>query len=154
MFATALFILMAVGTWIWERGLSAEKRDKYHAEIESHDMVPRTRRDMVTFVALMLLLGAGWELLYRGYLMLVLAPLLGTTGAVIVAVVAYGAAHGYKTRGQFIASIVSAFLFTLGYVLTHSLWWLIVIHILLPLYGTASGYITLRAAGRLAPRPA
>jgi membrane protease YdiL (CAAX protease family) len=84
------------------------------------------------------------QLLYRGFLMLVLTP-----GAVILAALAYGAGHGYKSRGQFAGSIVSAFLFTIGYVLTGSLWWLMLLHMGLPLFGLISSSRARKAAQRL-----
>lgn len=62
-------------------------------------------------------IGIGWELLYRGFLLLALAPWLGTWGAVVLAAVAYGAAQGYKSPGQ----------------LTGSLWWLMLLHVAMPL---------------------
>jgi hypothetical protein len=48
--------------------------------------------------------------------------------------------HGYQGVGKMAASIVSALLFTLAYVLTGSLWWLMLLHVLLPLYMGLSGY--------------
>jgi membrane protease YdiL (CAAX protease family) len=47
------------------------------------------------------MLGAGWELLYRGFLLLVLTPSIGAWGAVAVSGLSYGAAHGYKNPKQF-----------------------------------------------------
>lgn len=74
-------------------------------------------------------------MLYRGYLWWILAPLLGSVGAVLVMGLSYGLAHGYRGRGALAASVVSALLFAAAYALTHSLWWLIVIHTGLPLVG-------------------
>ncbi|UUZ47953.1 CPBP family intramembrane metalloprotease [Massilia sp. B-10] len=93
-----------------------------------------------------LFIGVGWELLYRGFLMLVLPGVLGTVGAILATSIAYGVSHGYKNRGQFVGSIISAFLFTMGYVLSHSLWWLIVLHLLAPVYMGIMGYRVLKAA--------
>jgi hypothetical protein len=51
----------------------------------------------------------------------------------VVAATAYGGAHGFRDIRQFGGSVVSALAFTMGYALTHSLWWLILIHTALPL---------------------
>lgn len=75
---------------------------------------------------------AGWEILYRGFILL-LTPNTGLPIAITISALAYGIAHGYRSPKQLIASIVSAFAFTIAYALTHSLWWLIVIHAGLPL---------------------
>jgi membrane protease YdiL (CAAX protease family) len=107
-------------------------------------MLPKTRGERAAFVAVMLVVGAGWELLYRGYLLWALEPKLGTIAAVLVASCAYGAAHGYRGRGPFIGAMAGALAFTLAYALTRSLWWLMLLHMGLPLVGLLAG----RAAGR------
>lgn len=123
--------------------VSPEKAADMRARAESNDMMPRTLRELKLFMLATLFIGAGWELLYRGFLTLVLAPFIGVWGAVIVAGLAYGAAHGYRSAGQLAASIISALLFGAGYVLTGSLWWLIAVHIGLPLLGAINSYTIL-----------
>jgi membrane protease YdiL (CAAX protease family) len=151
----AVVVLMSV-PFIWsaisDRKKEQAKKDKEFAELEALDAIPRTSRELWGFVLVVFCMGIGWELLYRGYLMLVLPPVTGTTGAVILTALAYGIGHGYKSRNQFIGSIVSAFLFTLAYVFTGSLWWLMLLHVCLPLYGVVTGYVMLkkRAALQLA----
>ena len=72
-------------------------------------------------------------MLYRGFLLWWLTPLVGIIGAVVLASLAYGLAHGWKSRWEGLGSIASAFLFTIGFAVTGSLWWLIAIHTGLPL---------------------
>ncbi|MYM24343.1 CPBP family intramembrane metalloprotease [Duganella sp. FT135W] len=100
--------------------------------------MPADADELRLFAILVLSLGAGWELLYRGFLLLVLTPYIGTWGAVAVSGLTYGAAHGYKNPRQFTLSVVSALLFAAGYALSGSLWWLMVIHIGMPLSGAVS----------------
>lgn len=97
--------------------------------------MPETPAEWRLFLVSMPIIAIAWELLYRGYLVWAIAPSLGAVAAVVLPALAYGVAHGYRGRAQFIGGIVSALLFTLGFVLTHSLWWLIMIHIALPLFG-------------------
>lgn len=52
--------------------------------------------------------------------------------AVVLAAVSYGAGHGYKSFKQFAGSIGVSLAFTIGYALTGSLWWLIVLHAAAP----------------------
>ena len=132
-----------VGTMIWERRLNALKTAEYHAKLRKAGILPGSRRELVQFVLLMILMGTGWELLYRGYLMLVLPPAFGTQAAVAIAALAYGAGHGYSNWKQFVGSIVAAFLFTIGYVFTGSLWWLMLLHVSLPLTGMVSAKLSL-----------
>jgi membrane protease YdiL (CAAX protease family) len=145
-----LFVAGWVGTLIWERTLNEEKTAKYHADLRALEHIPKTRNELWGFLLLTICMGIGWELLYRGFLMLVLPPLTGTAGAVILSAVAYGVGHGYSNPKQFVGSIVSAFLFTIAYVLTNSLWWLMLLHVLLPLLGICTAYIALNKAPRTA----
>jgi membrane protease YdiL (CAAX protease family) len=121
------------------------KLAKQRVDLEGEKLFPETPVETAWLVAMMLLIGAGWELLYRGYLIWALAPAAGIAGAVIVASLAFGVGHGFQSWSRFLGSIVSAFAFTLAYVLTGSLWWLMIVHIVLPLFGLASYRIAARA---------
>lgn len=76
-----------------------------------------------------------------------LHPITGLSGAVVIAALAYGAAHGFKTAKQFVASIVSALAFTVGYAMTSNLWWLMLLHIGLMLLGALASRALTREAG-------
>jgi membrane protease YdiL (CAAX protease family) len=142
---SALALLaMHFGGLLWERSLAPDKRAaqqvKMREQLKSNDSLPRSADELRAFVLLSLFVGCGWELLYRGFLLLVLPPLTGVAGAVILSAAAYGAAHGYDSIKQFTASVLSAFLFTIAYALTHSLWWLMLIHTALGLFGALASY--------------
>jgi membrane protease YdiL (CAAX protease family) len=126
------------------------KRAEAIEKIRHEEGMPRTRQELRLFILLALCIGAGWELLYRGFLLMALTPWIGVWGAVMVAAVAYGAAHGYRNAKQFIGSIGMSLLFTVGYVLTESLWWLMLLHAGLPLL-TAIGHIKIRNAEAVPP---
>lgn len=144
LFVVVLMIVVFVWSAIADRKKDQQKKDEEFAELEALGGVPKTGAELRGYVLLSFCLGTGWELLYRGYLLLVLPPVTGLSGAVILSALAYGIGHGYKSRNQFIGSIVSAFLFTLAYVWTRSLWWLMLLHVYLPLLGVLSGYFMLR----------
>lgn len=138
--AVVALAALHIGGTLYERRMPAEKRAAGEAKMREQQTLPRTRREMALFAVLSVLLGAGWELLYRGFLLLVLTPLTGVAGAVTLSALAYGSGHGYNGLKPFIGSIVAAFAFTLAYVWTGSLWWLMVIHIALPLSAGWSVY--------------
>lgn len=135
-----LIVGLWVGQLVWERRTAPEKLADFRAKMREADMAPENGAQLRRTAGTMVFVSVAWELLYRGFLMLVLPPVTGTAGAVVLAAVSYGVAHGYQSRGQFIGSIVSAFLFTLAYVATDSLWWLMVVHASLPLFGVLSAY--------------
>lgn len=137
--SATVLLALCIGGEIWERGLAPDKRAAQQASIkarlESTDSLPRTHEELRLFAVQTLFVACGWELLYRGFLLLVLAPVTGVPGAVILSAMAYGAGHGYRNIKQFSANIVSAFMFTIAYALTHSLWWLMLIHIAMGMLG-------------------
>ena len=108
------------------------------------ELLPETPGEMRLFPLVCLAAGCGWEILYRGFLLLYLQPVTGLWGAVILASSAYGAAHGFKGVQPFAASILSALAFTIGYVATASLWWLMLLHTSLMILGA----LTSRALSR------
>lgn len=119
--------------------ITPEERIKQEARLrESSFAIPRTRTETLAYLVTMVGMTATWELLYRGYLLLVLTPVTGLPLAVVLAAVSYGAGHGYKNARQFFGSIAAAFAFTIGYAVSGNLWWLIVLHAAAPvamLYG-------------------
>lgn len=134
--AVAMTVLLA-GSYIQTARMTPEKAALMLEKGRDAGM-PTTPAEVRLFFPLAVMIGAGWELLYRGFLLLVLTPWIGGWGAVAVSGLAYGAAHGYKNPKQFALSIASALLFATGYLLSGSLWWLMVIHIAMPLSGVVS----------------
>ncbi len=116
-----------------ERNMTPAQRARQEAQVrELPFAMPRTPLESAVYLATTVCMTAMWEVLFRGYLLLVLPPLTGLPLAVGLAAVAYGAAHGYKTLQQFLGSIAASFAFTIGYALTGNLWWLIVLHAAAP----------------------
>lgn len=138
--AIALLVGLVVVATIAKRKHEGRNNDKGAERFSRNQMLPRTRHELSLFLVFALLAGCGWELLYRGFLIWFLVPYVGTIVAVCIAALAYGAAHGYKNRKQFLASTISAFAFTVAFVLTGSLWWLMLIHTAVGFAGGIAGY--------------
>lgn len=134
--AVAMTVLLVGGAIQTARMPPAKARETLDQGADAG--MPTSAAELRLFLPLAVMIGGGWELLYRGFLLLVLTPYIGGWGAVAVSGLAYGAAHGYKNPKQFSLSVASALLFAAGYLLSGSLWWLMVIHIVLPLSGAVS----------------
>ncbi|MEO5492865.1 MAG: CPBP family intramembrane glutamic endopeptidase [Sphingomonas sp.] len=104
-----------------------------NVEAARKELMPETLKERRLFLLFILAAGFGWEILYRGYLLYYLQPHVGLWGAVAVAALAYGVAHGFKSPRQVSGSIAAALAFTIGYAATGSLWWLMLLHSGLPL---------------------
>lgn len=134
--ASAVLIMLGlagIGSLIERRKTPQAQAESEAKLLDSHFPWPTSRAETVAFVASMSLMTAGWEILYRGFILLFLVPYTGLPIAVAASSLAYGMAHGYESRKQLFASIISALVFTSGYALTGSLWWLMLIHAGLPI---------------------
>ena len=119
--------------------LLLKPRRRSAREQEAMAELPQSRDETLAYLAFTPFAGFGWEVLYRGFLLWWLTPLVGLVGAVAIASIAYGLAHGWNGWAKGLGSILSAFLFTVGYAVTGSLWWLIAVHTALPLIGLLAG---------------
>lgn len=131
-------VLPLGGLWLVANVIEQRKTPEARAEserkvLDSSFPWPRNGSEILAFIMSMSIMTAAWEILYRGFILLLLTPHTGLPLAIAVSALAYGIGHGYKNPKQLFASIVSAFVFTIAYAMTHSLWWLIVIHAGLPL---------------------
>jgi membrane protease YdiL (CAAX protease family) len=129
--AAVAMAALLIGSCIHTDRMPPEKRQELLTKSRDGG-IPTNAAEMRLFAVLVVFIGAGWELLYRGFLLLALTPYIGTWGAVAVSGLAYGSAHGYKSPKQFGFSVLLALLFATAYTLSGSLWWLMVIHIVLP----------------------
>lgn len=148
--AVAFFLVLAVVEAVMQHKGRAANEAKARKKLAGNAMLPRNRRELMLFLGFALLAGCGWELLYRGFLMWFLIPHVGAIGAVCIAALAYGVSHGYKNRMQFLGSVAAAFAFTLAFVLTGSLWWLMLIHTVAAVVG---GFGSYRLASRMGAEP-
>jgi len=129
----AVIILIALAL---SRNKKSKPSQKEGIEAVRREIFPETPSEMKLFLLLSLAVGGGWEILYRGFLLYYLPSTIGLWGAIIIAAFAYGVAHGFKTPKQFAGSIVSALAFTIAYAATSNLWWLMLIHIGIMLFGS------------------
>lgn len=127
--AVTILGLLGIGT------AAMKARGGSEASAAAEAVMPRTPAETRLFIVFAVAAGIGWELLYRGFLLWALTPLIGLAGAVIVAAIAYALGHGSRDTRSLVGSTISSFLFTIGFALTGSLWWLIILHIGLPLVG-------------------
>jgi membrane protease YdiL (CAAX protease family) len=125
--------LWAIGSVIERRKTPQAREEDERKMLASSSIWPRNLAEAFAFTASMLIVTGGWEVLYRGFLLLVLTPVIGLPLAIAASALAYGIGHGYANPKQLAGSIISAFFFTIAYAWTQSLWWLILIHVFIPL---------------------
>jgi membrane protease YdiL (CAAX protease family) len=121
-------------------GKAAAERDA----MEAAGLLIGGRGELALYVLLMGLIALSGEVLFRGFLLWAFRPLVGLVGAVILAALAYGAAHGFQDWKGALRSTLSAFVFTIAYAMTRSLWWLMLVHGFAGVFGGWSGYRLVR----------
>jgi membrane protease YdiL (CAAX protease family) len=93
-------------------------------------LLPRTRDEKLVFGLLSIAAGAGEELAYRGYVIPVLAPILGTSAAAVLSTVVFAAMHAYQgPMGIFRTGAMGGVL-AWGFLASGSLWPPILAHTL------------------------
>ena len=123
------------------KSLSPERLKKAMKSIHGIKITPDTRGELALFMLVSLTAGVWEELLYRGFLIWFLAPLVSLSGAVILSSLVFGLGHVYQgLRGVFVTASIGLALAGL-YVLSGTLWWLMAAHALIDIYG---GFVTFR----------
>lgn len=103
--------------------------------MKSDRMLPRTAGEYRLFAAVAVLGSVAEELLYRGFLIWFFAPVVGTFGAVVLSSAAFSLGHVYLGRVGMVRTAAIGTVFGFAFVLTRSLWWLMLAHVTVNLFG-------------------
>jgi uncharacterized protein len=128
------------------RHIPDNRIDIVRARLEKLRIVPETREEFLLFPLMVLVGGIMEELLYRGYLIWLFTPWTGVWGAAILSSLLFGLGHIYQGTPGIVRTGLIGLAFAIGYVLTGSLWWLIVAHIVVNLFGGALAWRMQRLA--------
>ncbi|MEQ9399744.1 MAG: CPBP family intramembrane glutamic endopeptidase [Longimicrobiales bacterium] len=96
-------------------------------------LLPRTAAERRVFAVLSLAAGVGEEIAYRGYAILVLVPMLGGVGALVLTSVVFGLLHAYQGVLGIVRTAVVGGVLGAGLLLSGSLWPCVAAHTLLDL---------------------
>src|SRR5436305_7329563 len=102
-------------------------------------ITPRTRSELAVFLGVAVTAGVWEERLYRGFLMWFLLP-AGVAAAVIGSSLIFGLGHAYQGGRGILVTAAVGLVFAIAYVLTTSLWWLMLAHALVDIYGGIAAY--------------
>ena len=111
-------------------------------------MLPHTALEERWFVALALTAGFCEELLYRGYLAWFFAPWLGSAGAMLLVVVAFGLGHSYQGRRGAIRATLAGAVMAAIVLASDSLVPAMIVHAVVDIGGGTLGYWLLREQGQ------
>ena len=150
-FALALLVgLTMVAQTIGLATASDEKIERAMKAVRRIKITPNTTGELALFM-LMSLSGGVWEeLVYRGFLIWCFVPLVGVAGAAVVSALIFGLAHFYQGARGVVTTSGVGLLFAALYLLTASLWWLMVLHAVMDIAGGITTFRVKRVAARRA----
>jgi len=105
---------------------------------------PRKASELPAFFGVSLTAGFCEELLFRGFLIWALQPLVGLWLAAVLSALLFGAAHAYQGLDGVIRTGLFGLVFTAIVLLTRSLWPAIVLHAVVDAMGGVLAWLVLR----------
>jgi membrane protease YdiL (CAAX protease family) len=145
--AVALIVPLSA-LYVWQASVvarSGRAREKIRRGLSIlESIVPHSGAELAGFVVVALTAGACEELLFRGVLVSVFAPVLTWWGAAAAALVPFGFLHSYQGSDGMIRSATLGGFLTLVWAATGSLWSAIVLHAVIDLGGGLVAWLALR----------
>lgn len=92
------------------------------------ELLPQTGHERRIFGLLSVAAGTGEEFAYRGYIIPVLAPLMGTAGAAVLSTVVFGVLHSYQGVLGIVRTGLMGGILAVGFLASGSLWPSIIAH--------------------------
>jgi len=132
------------------RRLSAAQLDSVRQRfrrMQGGRILPQTRGEHLLFIAMAIIGSTCEELVYRGFLIWFFSPMAGLVCAVLISSIAFGLAHAYLGRLAMVRTGGAGLVLGVAYVLSRSLWWLMLAHILLNLNSWALHWRSQRDLG-------
>jgi uncharacterized protein len=114
---------------------SAERRAHVRRRMERIRIMPQTREEFLLFPLVAISGSVMEELLARGFLIWFITPFAGLWGAALLSSVLFGLLHAYQGWFGILRTALIGLAFAIAYVLTRSLWWLMLAHVALNLFG-------------------
>lgn len=129
--------------------LVAEKLPQLREQMKQIKITPRSRAEFITFFFVSITAGIWEELIYRGFLMWFLTPYVGLVGAVLLSSLIFGSGHIYQGWRGVPRTAAIGLIFAIAYAWSGSLWWVMLAHAILDMYGGILSYMVASADRRL-----
>ncbi len=122
--------VLGVIAWRTREASDDEKREQRDKLGDLAPILPQDDRDLRAFFALSITAGVVEELLYRGFVLWVLAQWMPLWAAVVLSSVAFGLAHSYQGRAGMLRTGAIGLLFAVLFVASGSIWLPMLFHAL------------------------
>jgi len=134
-FALAALLACYYGYALLLGKLTPERREAARKQLDRLRIVPATRAEFLLFPLVAFNGGIMEELVFRGFLIWMFAPFAGLWGAAAVSSLLFGLGHIYQGLFGVARTAVIGLAFAAAYVLTGSLWWLMLAHMMINVFG-------------------
>jgi membrane protease YdiL (CAAX protease family) len=119
---------------LW-RKLPQERVESARRKLDETPFMPETRPQFLLYALMALVASPAEELLFRGFLLWAFAVYGGVWVAALLSSLVFGLGHAYQGWLGLLRTAFIGFVFAIGFVLTRSLWWLMMAHIAVNLLG-------------------
>ncbi|MBI3676423.1 MAG: CPBP family intramembrane metalloprotease [Proteobacteria bacterium] len=150
----ALVILVVASQLFRLPKLVGEKLPKLREQMKEIKITPRSRREFIVFFFVAITAGVWEELLYRGFLLWFLTPYVGLIGAVVLSSLIFGIGHIYQGWRGVPRTAAIGLIFAIAFAWSASLWWVMLAHAILDIYGGIVSYMVAVADRRIAAQAA
>ena len=145
----ALALVIGIAMTAQGFGLASAPREKIEnamKAVHGIKITPNTHGELALFMVMSFTAGVWEELVYRGFLIWFLVPLAGLTGAALISALIFGLAHLYQGVRGLVSTTGIGLIFAVLYLLTGSLWWLMVVHAVMDIAGGITTFQLKRVA--------
>lgn len=142
-FAAALIGFYAI---ILRSRITPGELESARREWTGHLVAPTNRSEFAAYQFVVVSAGIAEELLFRGFLFWALEPIAGMWGTVFIAAIVFASGHLYQGWGPTLRIALITVVFNVAYALTDSLWWLMLVHMVV----NEAGALYARQVQRLA----
>jgi|SRR5271155_3354542 len=125
---------------------SAAQNAAMQQRLDALHIMPQTRAEFLLWPVMVLAASPYEELLFRGFLIWFFANFAGLWSAVLLSSLLFGLGHAYQGWRGILRTTLIGLGFGSAYALTQSLWWLMVAHTILNLYGGLLAWKLMRPA--------
>lgn len=117
------------------RKSSVTRLQRMQKQLEGMKIAPRTTRELSLFCVVGTVGGIWEEVLYRGFLIWFLLPAVGAFLAILCSSAIFGLGHCYQGWRNVLRTAIVGVGLAVCYVLTFSLWWLMIAHAIMNIHG-------------------
>lgn len=144
---TLVAAVLAFGVWnVRQLTPGTDQFQQLSDAMETHKwLMPHSKQELRWFTGgVSVSAGVCEELLFRGFILAIFTPTIGIVSSLLLGSILFGLCHIYQGWANVLRTGILGMLLGIIYLLSNSLWVVIVLHSLIDIYGGVLGYLLQR----------